>query len=62
MCYILEFNGGYSNFMTLLQGIYQSLPSHKLVYNGGFPNFELSLLVWNSTYVAEILCGLSYKV
>ena len=29
----------------------QCLPSHKLVYNGGF-----------STYVAEILCGISYKV
>ena len=43
--------------------IHQSLLSHKLVYNGGFSNFELPLLVPNSTYVAQILCGLyiSYK-
>ena len=25
-------------------------------------NFELPLLNWNSSYVAQILCGLSYKV
>ena len=42
--------------------IHQSLPSHKLVYNGGFSNFELPLLVRTSAYVAQILCGLSYKV
>ena len=30
--------------------------------HGGFSNFELSLLVWNATYVAQILCGLSYKI
>ena len=35
---------------------------HKLVYNGGFSNFELPLLVQNSTYVTQILCRLSYKV
>ena len=37
--------------------ICQSLLSHKPVYNGGFPNFELLLLVHNSTYRAQILCG-----
>ena len=42
--------------------IHQSLPSHKLVFYGGFPNFELLLLVRNSTYVAQILCDLSYKL
>ena len=30
--------------------------------NGGFSNFEVPLLGRNSTYVAQILCGLSYKV
>ena len=34
----------------------------KMVYNGGFSNFELPLLDRNFTYVAQILCGLSYKV
>ena len=42
--------------------IHQSLPRHKLVYNGGFSNFELLLLVQNSIYVAQILHGLSYMV
>ena len=37
----------------------QSLPSHKLVYNDGFSNFELPLLVQNSTCAAQILCGLT---
>ena len=32
------------------------------MYNGEFSNFELLLLVRNSTYVAQILCGFSYKV
>ena len=36
--------------------------SHKIVYNGIFSNFELPLLVRNSTYVAQILCNPSYKV
>ena len=43
-------------------GIHQSLLRHKLMYNGGYSNFELSLLVRNSTYVAQVLYGLSYKV
>ena len=38
-----------------LASIHQSLP-------GGFSNFELLLLVQNSTYLAQILCCLSYKV
>ena len=42
--------------------IHQSLLSHRLVYNGGFSNFELPLLVRNSIYVTLILCGLGYKV
>ena len=42
--------------------IHQSLLSHKLLYNGGFLNFELPLLVRNLTHVAQIFCGLSYKV
>ena len=43
--------------------IHQSLPSHKMLYNvSRFSNFELPLLVRNSTYVAHILCGLSYNV
>ena len=42
--------------------IHQSLLSHRLVYNGGISNFELPSLVRNSTYVAQTLCGLSYKV
>ena len=33
--------------------IQQSLRSYKLVKNGGFSNFELPLLVRNSTYVAS---------
>ena len=36
--------------------------SHTLVYNGGFSNFELPLLVRHSTHASQILCGLSYKV
>ena len=32
------------------------------MYNGGFSNVELPVLVRNSTYVAQILCGLSHKV
>ena len=30
---------------------------YKLVYNGGFQTLN-----WNLSYVAQILCGLSYKV
>ena len=41
--------------------MHQSLLSHKVVYNGGFSNFELPLLVQNSIYVAQILCSLSYN-
>ena len=50
--------------MNILTCRDQSLPGHKLVYiyNGGFSNFELPLLVPNSTNVAQILCDLSYKV
>ena len=50
------------NFLYKLIPVHQSLLSHKLVYNGGFSNFELTLLVRNSTYVAQILCAPSYKV
>ena len=32
------------------------------MYNGGFSNLELPLLLRNSNYVAKILCDLSYKV
>ena len=33
------------------------------MYDGCFQTLNCeSLLVWNSTYVAQILCGLSYKV
>ena len=35
-----------------LQSIHQSLLSHRLMYNGGFSNFEMPLIVRNSTYVA----------
>ena len=42
--------------------IHKSLLSHRLVYNGGFSNFKLPLLVQNSAYVAQHLCGLRYKV
>ena len=42
--------------------IHQSLQSYKLVHNGGFSNFELPLLVRKSKYLAQILCGLSYRV
>ena len=36
---------------------------HELVYNSGFSNFELPLLIQNSIYyVAQILSGLSYTV
>ena len=42
--------------------MHQSLPSLRLVYNGGFSNFELPLVRRNSTYMARILCDLSYKV
>ena len=42
--------------------IHQSLLSHKLVYNGGFSNFKLSLLVSKRTYVVQHVCRLSYKV
>ena len=43
--------------------MHQSLLSHKLVYNGGFSDFGLLLvLIRNSTYVAQTLCGISYKV
>ena len=45
-----------------MKSIHQSLLRHKLVYNGGFSNFELLLLVQNSTCVAQILHGLSYEV
>ena len=51
----------FATFVYLCLHSNQSLPSHKLVYNGGFSNFELlllvQLLVWNSTFVAQILCG-----
>ena len=42
--------------------IHQSLRHHKLVYNGGFSNFELPSLVRNVSYMAQILRGLSYEV
>ena len=38
--------------------IYQSLLNHKLVYNGGFSNFELPLLVRNSTYAPKFCVAL----
>ena len=47
-----------ATFQSMLSPIHQSLLSHKLVYNGGFSDFELPLLVWNSTNVAQIFCGL----
>ena len=47
--------------MTQLVTIYQSLPS--LVYSGGFQalNYCYSFVI-HSTYVAQILYGVSYKV
>ena len=42
---------------TIEGGIHQSSLSDKLVFNDGFSNFELPLLVRNSTYVVPILCG-----
>ena len=39
---------------TILHILYtRSLLSHVLVYNGGFSNFELLLLVRNSSYLAQ---------
>ena len=46
----------------ILNQIQQSLLSQKLVCHDGLSNFELPLLVRNSTCTAKILCGLSYKV
>ena len=41
---------------------HHSLLSHKLMYNGGFSNVKLLLLVRTSIYVAQILCGFCHKV
>ena len=38
-----------------IAGIHQSLLNYKLVYNGGFSDFELPSLVRDSTYVAQNL-------
>ena len=47
----------------LTNALHQYILSDKLVYNGGgFSNFELSLLVPNSTYVTQVLRGLSYEI
>ena len=35
---------------------------HKVVHNGGSPNFKLSLFDKKTTYMAQILQSLSYKV
>ena len=58
---------GLRTIFVLLYGsekdtIHQSLLSHKLVFYGGFSKVRLPLLIRNSTYVAQILCDLSYKV
>ena len=50
------------NLDSNIQGQGLKINVTKLVYNGEFSNNELSLLVRNSTFVAQILCGLSYKV
>ena len=43
-------------------GTDKSFPHHKLVYNEGFNNFELPLIVENSVDMAQLLQGLSCKI
>ena len=42
--------------------IHQCLLRHKLASNDGFSNFKLLVLIQNSSYVVQILHGISYEV
>ena len=45
------------------EGLSACVYTNKLVHNAArVLNFELPLLIRNSTYLAQILCGLSYKI